>query len=101
MEHIDNLLQKIKDKYGIYIGKKSVRILSTFLSGYICAVYELTGDKSILLFNSKFQLFVEKRNNLNFCNKHWSEIIAFNRSEEEAFDQFFYLYEEYKSLEEI
>lgn len=99
MEYIDNLLREIKERYGVYIGRKSVHILSVFLSGYVCAVYELTGDENVLLFNSQFQTFVERKNGLVLNTKHWSKIIALNRSDEEAFDLFYELYEEYKGIE--
>lgn len=44
MERIFNLLDNIKDKSGVYIGDKNLQKLSTFLSGYECALYDITRE---------------------------------------------------------
>ena len=57
MERIFNLLDNIKDKCGVYIGNKNLQKLATFLCGYECALYDLTGES--VLFDSTFQLYIE------------------------------------------
>lgn len=89
MEHIDlidRVLQKIKIKFGAYIGEKSVHRLATFLSGFECAIFELTNQRCN--FNSTFQRYVEEKYGED-STRHWSEIISEKRTPEGAFDHFF------------
>lgn len=88
------LLEDVKDKYGMYIGRKSLRNLSGFLSGYECAVNRMQNRWS--LFNAAFQRFVEDEFNWNGPMYHWSDILLEERTDSEAFDLFYELLEEFK-----
>ena len=97
MEQIDILLEKIEKQYGVYIGKKSLSRLSTFLSGYECALEDLTGSRPY--FNARFQTFIEKKEGKEFCTEHWSVILSEGRSDEDAFDKFFHYWTEMRQSE--
>ncbi len=86
MKYINSIIEKISKNPGLYIGKKSLERLSTFLSGYECALNMVLQD--FPYFDSKFQQFIENKYGLTYCTKHWSEIISANTTEEEAFDLF-------------
>ena len=95
MDYINTVLEKIRNCYGAYIGTKSVHRLATFLSGFECAIYELTGKYSTL--NSRFQLFIEKKFNISFCGYHWSDILTLEHTDAEGFDLFFVYWDEFKN----
>lgn len=89
-----NFLQK---SYGAYIGKKNLERLITFISGYIHGVYVERGIR--LQFLPGFQKFVENyydlKDNIHVF-RHWSGIISFfNSTEDEAFDEFYILLNEF------
>lgn len=92
MEHIFRLLDSIRDKYGVYIGELSLERRSHFLSGYACALLDLTGER--VVFDAAFQRFVEARFGQN--GKHWDGLLSEGREPKEAFSLFFVLLEEFK-----
>lgn len=92
MEHIFHLLDSIRDKYGLYIGEPSLERLSHFLSGYACALLDLTGER--VVFDAAFQRFAEARLGQN--GKHWDGILSEGREPEEAFSLFFVLLDEFR-----
>ncbi len=81
MERIYRLLENIRNRYGVYIGVRSLERLSTFLSGYECALLDLNGER--VAFDSSFQRFAEARFGQN--GKHWDKLISEGRAEEGAF----------------
>lgn len=93
-EQIYELLNIIKRDYGLYIGEKSVRRLSHFLSGYTVALNRIYGQTCT--FNSDFQKYIEAK----YCDKtrhHWSDILCYyHHTDEAAFDNFFELLDEFK-----
>lgn len=92
-ENIKKLLTDIKKRPGVYFGKKTLTDLSIFLSGYMCCTFERDGGT--LEYLPGFQEFIEKRYNIKIA-RHWSEIICFfSFTEEDAFDQFYMLLDEY------
>lgn len=93
MDYIEYILKKIKTAYGMYIGNKSLHSLASFMSGFECAIYELTGKRHN--FNSKFQRFIEDKYKIDFCTEHWADIISRNLSSAEAFDLFFIYWDEF------
>ena len=95
MERMKLLIERIEQKYGVYIGRKSLSRLSTFLSGYECALEDLTGSRPF--FNAEFQAFVEKKEGKELCTDHWSVILSEGCSDEEAFDKFFAYWKEMMS----
>lgn len=92
MEQIFHLLDNIRDKYGVYIGEPSLERLSHFLSGYACALLDLTGER--VVFDAAFQRFAEARFGEN--GQHWDKLISEGREPEKAFSLFFVLLEEFK-----
>ena len=92
MERINVLLEKIEKQYGVYIGEKSLSRLSTFLSGYECALEDITGSRPF--FNAKFQAFVEKKEGKECTTDPWDVILSEKCTEEEAFDKFFVYWKE-------
>lgn len=95
-EQVYILLGRIKEKYGVYIGSKSVSRLATFVSGYECAMVDITGHHPH--FDVMFQRFMcEKYGRL--LEKHWSRVLLEHYSEEEAFDKFFEYWEEMNNQE--
>ena len=96
MIHLFEILEKIKNHYGVYIGYKSIEKLADFISGFECAVYELTGTHEE--FSSKFQIFIENKTKEISVGKHWSDIIAESESQESAFDLFFVYLDKFKQL---
>ena len=93
------ILEKIKNQYVVYLGYKSLYKLVDFISGFICAIYELMAID--VEFNSKFQIFIENRTKTSCTGKHWSDIILENKSQEDAFDLFFVYLDEFKKMLEI
>lgn len=95
MERIYVLLENIKDKSGAYIGDKNLHKLSTFLSGYECALYDITGER--VFFDSTFQLYIEKVfNRKSYEGKHWDGILIERYGLEAAFDQFYFYLDDFK-----
>lgn len=94
MEAVFALLKRIQLDYGVYIGSKSIHKLAVFLSGYECALSDISDVKP--RFNSAFQRFVEQKEGYK-GSKHWADILFENASEELAFDRFFALIEEFRS----
>ena len=94
------MLQKLHDRPGVYIGRKSLERLTTFISGYIQCLYDIEGSCPDFL--PGFQKYIEARYGLKdniFIFRHWSEIISFfNATEDEAFDEFYELLKQYLNV---
>ena len=93
MDKILNLLYRIKEKPGLFLGEKTLDGLSETLSGYILGIYECDcGD--FHSFPNDFLSFVQKTYNEYSCAYNWDSIIRMNcNSDEEAFDKFYELLE--------
>lgn len=87
MKRINRLLENMEQNYGVYIGTKSLPRLATFISGYECAIFDLTGER--IGFNAEFQHFVEQKEHWQGPGKHWAAILEEGRTPEQAFDLFF------------
>ena len=93
-EQIYELLDTIKRDYGLYIGEKSVRRLSHFLSGYTVALNRIYGQT--YNFDSDFQKYIEAKYG-DKTRHHWSDILCYyHHTDEAAFDNFFELLDEFK-----
>ena len=93
MEELNKLLLDIKERYGLYIGKKSLDRLTTFINGYMHCMFMRDGDCPPFLPN--FQEFIADRYGIQ-SSHHWSSIIQFHSIyEEDAFDQFYELLDEF------
>lgn len=92
------ILDKIKVKPGMYIGRASVSELFIFLVGYKTARRELGIELSEAEadFCNNFHDFVEKRYKLHTSNS-WAKIIMlYCHDEKDGFDDFFKLLDEFK-----
>ncbi|MBQ8216166.1 MAG: hypothetical protein IJZ33_07890 [Clostridia bacterium] len=97
MNELNDFLKRVQAHPAVYLGKKDLRALSFSLAGYEEALLDLTGRR--VLFNTKFQRFVEQKYEEEYRNtSHWSAFLLKNRSEEDAFDLFFDLWAEFLRL---
>lgn len=95
MNNLENLLLKIRTSPNIYIGKKSLEILSAFISGYSVCIYDIKGVYPDYL--DGFQEYVECQYNINSSHSWTSIIQRFSNTEEEAFDRFYELLDMFRS----
>ena len=98
MGMIYDLLCQIRQKYALYIGRKDVRRLGIFLSGYECALFDAMGF--FPEFNGRFQQFVGKKLGMLHSSLHWTEMLLDGATEDEAFDKFYVLADEFFASEE-
>lgn len=96
-DRIINLLEELKNHYGMYIGKKDLNLLITFIYGCLHGIFIESGE--IIEFLPEFQEFVQKYYGINrniHVIQHWTNIIIFfTATEEEAFDEFYTLIDKY------
>jgi hypothetical protein len=93
------VLQKIKAKPGMYIGRTSVSDLFHFLVGYEFARGELDIEATEWEddFHENFQPWVQKKYHVSTSNS-WAKIIMFFcHDEKDGFEQFFKLLDEFNS----
>jgi hypothetical protein len=101
MNTIFDLLPKIHQKPGLYIGKASVTILRHFLVGYKFARQEmnLQPTEAELDFYREFQPWLQKRLQVQ-TPQSWDEIILLQSADEKtAFEIFFQLLDEFRQRE--
>lgn len=98
MGMIYELLCQIRQKYALYIGRKDVRRLGIFLSGYECALFDAMGF--FPEFNGRFQQFVGKKLGMLHSSLHWTDMLLDGATEDEAFDKFYVLADEFFASEE-
>jgi hypothetical protein len=106
MSGLYEVLQKIRPRPGMYIGKPSVSHLFHFLTGYEFARGELDIEPTEWEddFHENFQPWLQKRYHVSTSNS-WAKIIMlYCGSEKEGLDSFYKLLEEFtnrdKSLDE-
>lgn len=92
------VLQKIKDRPGMYIGKPSITILRYFLVGYAFAREELELElaEEDADFYEHFQPWIQKHFNVRTTNSWANIILLFTRDEKSGFESFFKLLDEFK-----
>ncbi|MCU0570144.1 MAG: hypothetical protein MUF49_26670 [Oculatellaceae cyanobacterium Prado106] len=98
MSSLFSLLEKIKAKPGLYIGKASITDLRMFILGYRFARSELNQPhtEAETDFYKNFQPWLQTRLNLR-TSKGWDKIILFTvANETQAFDYFFQLLAEFQ-----
>ncbi|MCI0446992.1 hypothetical protein L0152_27785 [bacterium] len=96
MDHLYELLQKIKERPGLYLGQRSITRLHAFIGGYSLAQHEL-GVPSLETEHilGEFQEWIQHRFEIGSSHS-WAQIILFySEDEQEAFQQFFDLFEEF------
>jgi hypothetical protein len=105
MDNFYDLLQKIKKRPAMYLGRHSIFSLQAYLDGYYYARRELgvplTEEESEF---QEFQKWMRERFNVE-TGQLWASILLFHSADERsAVDRFFNLFEEFlnreKSLKE-
>jgi hypothetical protein len=96
MSNVYELIQKIKKRPSMYLGKPSICNLRSCLSGYILARREAgisqTSEEHQL---SEFQTWVQNKFQIN-SSQSWDKIILFySEDERSALERFFELFEEF------
>ena len=88
-EYVKLLLKEIKEQPAIYIGKKSLDRLASFLAGYSYCMYKQQNLSCETL--PGFQEFISEYFKIKYAY-NWSNIIIMNfKNDEEAFDIFYTL----------
>ena len=98
MSSLFPLLNKIRTKPGLYIGKSSITELRMFIVGYRFARSELklVPTEIEIDFYKNFQPWVQLRLNVRTSNS-WDKILLFSViNEQQAFEYFFQLLEEFQ-----
>jgi hypothetical protein len=95
-EYLSNLLERIKQRPGMYLGQCSITRLNMLLVGYSQARMELglprTAQEQEF---DQFQEWIQHKYNIS-DSKGWDSIILLNSTDEKAaFYQFFQLFEEF------
>lgn len=93
MEIIFELLQEIRKRPNLYLGKASLELLDAFIGG--CSFYCYKANGYYPDFFSGFQKFVQKRYKIQTTQGWWSIIRFFSYTDEEAFNKFFDLLDEF------
>lgn len=89
------VLEEIRKRPGLYLGKKSLYLLKAYINGYTYGINEYNEEKTYNYFLD-FQSYVENRLSISKTPYGWDRIInSLCESEEEAFDKFFELYDEF------
>ncbi len=98
MSKLFEILQKIQTKPGMYIGRASVSDLFHFLVGFKTALRELgvEATKEEMDFYREFQPWIQKKYHVSTSNS-WAKIIMLHcGSEQEGFNAFYRLLNEFK-----
>ncbi len=98
MNYLYQLLERIKKRPGMYLGKKSITHLRILLIGYDLARSDLGLPKTEQEqeFNG-FQDWIQQKFN-DESTQSWASIILFNSEDEsKALDRFFELLEEFQN----
>jgi hypothetical protein len=101
-EYFFDLLQRIKQRPGMYLGKCSITRLRAFLDGYETARAELgfpdTEQQQQL---DGFQEWIQERYKITSTHGWDSIILFFSVDEKDALDKFFKLLEEFLKIDRI
>lgn len=99
-EYLYEMLQEIEKRPGMYLGKRSITRLRSFLDGYMGAREDLglPQTEQEREFNG-FQEWIQER--FNITSSHgWDSIILFYSADErDALDKFFELFEKFRNGE--
>ncbi|MEO1432543.1 MAG: hypothetical protein AAFV71_26420 [Cyanobacteria bacterium J06633_8] len=101
MSGLYEVLQKIKSRPGMYIGKPSVTHLFHFLVGYEFARGELDIEPTEWEddFHENFQPWLQKRYHVSTSNSWANIIMLYCGSEKEGLDSFYELLDEFRNRE--
>ena len=99
-EYFNEMLQRIKQRPLMYLGKCSITRLHSFLIGYMGARQDLglpTTEEETEF--DKFQEWIQERFEIK-SSHGWNDIILFYSADErDALDKFFELFEQFKNGE--
>ncbi|XWK90485.1 MAG: hypothetical protein U7127_10665 [Phormidium sp.] len=95
-EYLYDLLERIKQRPGMYLGKSSITRLRMLLDGYGMARMELglPRTEQEQEFNG-FQEWIQERFNITSCHGWDSIILFYSADERDALDKFFELFEKF------
>ena len=102
MSGLYNILQKVKTKAGMYIGRPSVSDLFMFIVGYEFARGELDIEPTEWEddFHDNFQPWLQKKYHVSTSNS-WAKIIMLHcGNEQEGFNAFYRLLDEFQNREQ-
>ena len=102
MSGLYNVLQKVKTKPGMYIGRPSVSDLFMFIVGYEFARGELDIEPTEWEddFHENFQPWLQKKYHVSTSNS-WAKIIMlYCGNEQEGFNAFYRLLDEFQNREQ-
>ncbi len=91
MNSLITILKKIEKNPLLYLGKKDLRRLQSFITGYLTCEEDNNENESTMFFDSfknYFNSIYGLRSYYDFCSIICQEL----QSEEEAFDKFFELF---------
>lgn len=95
MDRVYDIVQKVKDKPNVYLGKPSIMCLQAFLSGYNVAQYQLGEPLNASDCFDGFQEWIQEKFKIN-SSQSWANIILFySEDERDALRQFFELFDEF------
>lgn len=101
-EYLLDLLQRIKQRPGMYLGKCSITRLRAFLDGYGMARAELGVPRSQQEHDlNGFQEWIQERYKITSTHGWDSIILFFCADEKDALDKFFQLLEEFLNQAKI
>jgi len=96
MKTLKNALLKIKENPDKYIGEKSIKKLNVFICGYVLSQSDENGKPPEEL--PGFYEFIQKKYNTMIA-RSWAEIILFHSiSDEQAFDEFYSVLDEFYEM---
>ena len=96
MNSIELLINEIRKRPGLYLGKKSISLFGAFIHGYEECLRENEMTRDIRLHPDFYEFVLEKYPTT--LSIGWVGIIlGQSSSEEEAFDKFFELYDEFQN----
>ncbi|MFB2894120.1 hypothetical protein ACE1CI_14515 [Aerosakkonemataceae cyanobacterium BLCC-F50] len=99
-EYLYNLLERIKERPGMYLGKRSITRLNMLLIGYSQARMELglPRTKQECEFDN-FQEWIQERYNITSSHGWDSIILFYSADERDALEKFFELFEKFRNGE--
>ena len=99
MDELQKILNEVRKRPNMYLGKVSLERLSAFIDGYMTCLRQVNHDER-LDFYPGFQKYVQETYHIQ-ATKNWASIITeFNVVEEDAFRRFFELLDEFLKITE-
>lgn len=95
MRTLEDALLKVKENPNKYIGKKSIKKLNLFISGYVLCQASETGIYPEWI--GQFSRYVERKYNVKECIGIGEIIRRISYSDEDAFDKYYEVLEEFHS----